>query len=286
MRIFLIIPYNQKFTDISNVIRDAVKSANHQLVRLDDIEFSGMSITNVLHTELKKADLVIADVSSQNPNVMYELGIAHALKKSMMLIAQKGDLIPFDLTQYRSILFYEREHLFKLSNSLQKYLQGTDITNFLEETTSKSTKKTMVFISYSHVDSEYLERLKIHLKPFEKKGLIDVWSDTKIKAGEKWKEQIEKSLEKSVVAILLISADFLASDFIIDNELPPLLKSAEEKGKLILPVLLRPCRFTKDENLSKFQAINNPTIPLSKMDENGKEEIYVKIADYIDDLVR
>lgn len=98
--------------------------------------------------------------------------------------------------------------------------------------------------------------------------------------------KIERALEKSAIAILLISADFLASDFIIDNELPPLLKSAEEKGKIILPVIIRPCRFTRDKNLSKFQSINDPKIPLSKMDDNGKEEVYVEIADYIDDSIK
>jgi len=285
MRIFLLIPFNEGFTDISNVIREVVQKTNHQFIRLDEVIEPPISITDAFHKEIEKADLIIADVSNQNPNVMYELGIAQSLNKPTLLIAQKGEIIPFDISN-RRIIFYEREHLFVLSRELQRFLQGANVNDFTKKSATNSPKKTMVFISYSHIDTEYLERLKIHLKPFEKKGLIDIWSDTKIKAGEKWKEQIEKALEKSVAAILLISADFLASDFIIDNELPPLLKSAEEKGKLILPVVLKPCRFTKDENLSKFQAVNNPNVPLSKMDDNGKEEIYVKVADYIDDLVR
>ena len=285
MRIFLVIPYNREFTDISYVIRDVVDKTNHELIRLDEVSSPQFAVVDILNKEMEKADLIIADISSRNPNVMYELGIAQSLNKPTLLIAQKGEIIPFDISN-RRIIFYEREHLFVLSRELQRFLQGANVNDFTKKSATNSPKKTMVFISYSHIDTEYLERLKIHLKPFEKKGLIDIWSDTKIKAGEKWKEQIEKALEKSVAAILLISADFLASDFIIDNELPPLLKSAEEKGKLILPVVLKPCRFTKDENLSKFQAVNNPNVPLSKMDDNGKEEIYVKVADYIDDLVR
>jgi hypothetical protein len=70
------------------------------------------------------------------------------------------------------------------------------------------------------------------MRPFEKKGVIDLWVDTKINVGEKWKEKIQQALDRAAIAILLISADFLASDFIIDNELPPLLKAAEEKGNL------------------------------------------------------
>ena len=54
-------------------------------------------------------------------------------------------------------------------------------------------------------------------------------------SGEKWKQKIEKALNDASIAILLISADFIASDFIINNELQPLLKNAEEKGTVILP---------------------------------------------------
>ena len=133
---------------------------------------------------------------------------------------------------------------------LVNFLSHTDLSTFISKeikkvSKEKETRKT-VFISYSHADVDFLLRLKIHLRPFEKKGVIDLWEDTKIKVGEKWNERIEKALDKAAIAILLISADFLASDFIIDNELPPLLHAAEEKGKIILPVIVKPCRFLKD----------------------------------------
>jgi hypothetical protein len=135
------------------------------------------------------------------------------------------------------------------------------------------------------MDGEYLKRLEVHLKPFEKSGKIELWSDTRIKAGEKWKEQIEHALGRAAIALLLISADFLASDFIIENELPPLLDAAEKKGTLILPVILKPCRFTRHETLAKFQAVNDPRNPMSKMSENDREEVYVKIADSVDNVL-
>jgi len=112
------------------------------------------------------------------------------------------------------------------------------------------TKRTQIFVSYSHADSDHLQRLKIHLRPFERQSLVDVWSDTKINAGQLWKKEIEDALGRAAVAILLVSADFLASDFVATDELPPLLKAAEEEGVKILPVILKPCAFTEIESLS------------------------------------
>lgn len=142
-----------------------------------------------------------------------------------------------------------------------------------------------VFISYSHQDKEFMHRLLVHLRPLEKKGLIDPWVDTRIAAGDNWKNEIQKALEQARVAVLLLSADFLASDFIIDNELPPLLKSAVEKGTVIIPIVLKPCRFIREESLSVFQSINSPDEQLSGMDEHGRELVYDTVAERIESLL-
>lgn len=138
-------------------------------------------------------------------------------------------------------------------------------------------KRKRVFISYSHADKEWLKRIQIHIKPFEKKGIIDSWDDTKIKAGMRWKHEIINAIETAKVAVLLVSADFLASEFITDNELPLLLQSAEKEGTIILPVIIKPCFFSFSE-LSHFQSINAPSNALIGMSEHDQEKIFSDIS--------
>jgi hypothetical protein len=137
--------------------------------------------------------------------------------------------------------------------------------------------RTRAFISYSHKDSKYLTELKIHLGYFTGNSRIDFWDDTKMMPGSQWREEIRKAIESAKVAVLLVSADFLNSEFIAKNELPPLLAAAEHEGATILPVIIRPCAFTST-NLKQFQAVNDPSVPLSKMRKYRREEEWTKIA--------
>ena len=132
-----------------------------------------------------------------------------------------------------------------------------------------------VFISYSHFDKEYLTDIQRHFKPFLKH--VEIWDDTKILPGQKWKDEIKNAIEQTKVAILLVSTDFLGSEFIATDELPPLLKAAEENGAVILIVILKPCLFEEFEQLNQFQAINPPNRPVVKMDLTEKEETFVNL---------
>lgn len=151
-------------------------------------------------------------------------------------------------------------------------------------TAARSGRKG-VFISYSHADAEWLERLQKHLRPLQREG-VDVWDDTRLRPGEPWREGIRKALSQVKVAILLISADFLASDFIVTDELPPLLKAAEEEGATILPVIISPCRFERMESLSRFQAVNDPGKPLVQMRRANREKVLDQVARAVEDALR
>jgi tetratricopeptide (TPR) repeat protein len=136
-----------------------------------------------------------------------------------------------------------------------------------------------IFISYSHKDRDWLERLQVHLKPLERDGLFEFWDDTRIRTGDEWRKEIKDALNSAAAAVLLISADFIASDFIAAEELPPLLAAVEKEGVKILPLILSPSRFENIKSLSRFQSVNPPSKPLIKLEKGEQEEYLLKLSD-------
>ena len=129
-----------------------------------------------------------------------------------------------------------------------------------------------VFISYSHKDKYWLDRLLVHLRPLERQGRIEPWSDIQIRAGDEWTVEIKKAIEAADAAVLLVSADFMASDFIQNDELALLLEAAKEKGVKIIPLLVSSSSY-EDSSLARFQAINPPSEALDLLSK-GQQEAY------------
>jgi tetratricopeptide (TPR) repeat protein len=122
-----------------------------------------------------------------------------------------------------------------------------------------------VFISYSHRDKKFLDELLAHLTPFVRSGSVTAWSDKQIAPGSKWLAEIQSALGRAGVAVLLVSPQFLASNFIHDHELGPLLKAAETKGVKILWVQVRASSY-QETPLEAFQAVVSPPAkPLAEM---------------------
>jgi hypothetical protein len=149
---------------------------------------------------------------------------------------------------------------------------------------SSPSTRTKVFISYSHADKDWLDRLKRHLKPLIREGNLDYWDDTHIRPGDDWKQEIQNALDTAQVAVLLISADFFASDFIDETELPPLLDAAKAKGVRILPVIISASRFARNPDLARFQAVNPPSRPLNDMLPAEQEKVLDRLAHTIESI--
>jgi hypothetical protein len=163
-----------------------------------------------------------------------------------------------------------------------------DIMNIAKDKDSQNmnVSRNKIFISYSHQDEEWLDKLQIYLSPLERNKLVDRWDDTRIKAGMKWPEEITKALDSAKIAILLVSSNFFASDFIAKNELPPLLQKAEAEGALILAIILDPCQaiFNRSQ-LAEYRTVNEPSIPLSGMDDNNRGIVFNKLVERIYEVI-
>lgn len=141
-----------------------------------------------------------------------------------------------------------------------------------------------VFISYSHEDKNWLKRLQTHLKPYLREGSITSWSDEQIVPGSKWFGEIKSALAQTKVAVLLVTPDFLASDFIHEHELAPLLKEAEQGGVKVLWVPVRDSAY-KQTALKNYQAALSPDTPLAAMTKAKRDQAWVRICERIEKAV-
>ncbi len=139
-------------------------------------------------------------------------------------------------------------------------------------------RRPLVFIAHAHKDSDWVSRLLAHLD-FASSALdLDIWSDRKIGPGSEWKSEIESVLRRADFAIILVSADLLASDFISKVEFPVLRSRAEEGQVRILPLLIRPTRWTEIEWLARWQALPADPSTLSELPTPEQEEAMAEVG--------
>jgi hypothetical protein len=113
--------------------------------------------------------------------------------------------------------------------------------------------RTKIFVSYSHEDRHWLNRLAQHIAVLEGRGLVDLWSDVRIEGGEYWEREIDNALSKAKVAVLLVSPAFLASKFVWENEMPR-IKAHADQGMVTMPLIIRPCAWRLEDFLAQLQA--------------------------------
>ena len=140
--------------------------------------------------------------------------------------------------------------------------------------------RDQVFISYSHKDKKWRDELDTQLKPYVRDGSIISWSDQQIAPGSQWFTEIESALANTKVAVLLVTPYFLASDFIHEHELGPLLKQAEQGGVKVLWVPIRDSAY-KQTALKNYQAALSPDTPLAAMTTAKRDRAWVDICEVI-----
>jgi len=147
-----------------------------------------------------------------------------------------------------------------------------------------SSRDIEVFISYSHKDEALRNELVNHLSNFKRQGLISTWYDRKIGAGEEWKGQIDSHLNSAQIILLLVSSDFMASDYCIDIEMTRALERQESGQARVVPIILRPVDW-QDAPFGKLQALPSNAEPIVSKKWGCRDEAFVDVAKGIRSVV-
>src|SRR5256884_10007458 len=111
-----------------------------------------------------------------------------------------------------------------------------------------------LFFCYAHEDEPLLNKLKSQLSPLRRQGLIEMWHDRDISAGTEWEEEIKDQLNAAQIILLLVSPDFMDSDYCYGIEMQRALERHERGEAHVIPIILRPVYF-EGTHFSKLQAL-------------------------------
>jgi len=132
-----------------------------------------------------------------------------------------------------------------------------------------------VFFSYSHKDEKLRDELALHLSMLQREGVISAWHDRKIGAGTEWATAIDEKLNSAGIILLLISPDFLHSDYCYDIEMQRAISRHEAGEARVIPIILRPCDWQR-ATFGKLQAFPKDAKPVTKW--TNRDEAFLNIA--------
>ncbi len=147
------------------------------------------------------------------------------------------------------------------------------VTN--ESTSVPSPQAIEVFFSYAHEDEDLRDELAKHLTMLKKRGVIKTWYDREISAGTEWEGEIDKHLNTARVILLLISPDFLNSDYCYDIELTRAMERYADGDALVIPVILRPVDW-KGELFGKLKPLPKQGKPVTSW--TNRDEAFLNVA--------
>lgn len=141
--------------------------------------------------------------------------------------------------------------------------------------TADAPSPVELFYSYSHKDEKLREKLETHLALLKRQCIISGWHDRRIGAGQEWANQIDQHLNTAQIILLLISADFLASDYCYEKELMRAMERHETGEATVIPIILRPCDW-HTAPFGKLQALPKDAKPIKQWTD--KDEAFLDVT--------
>jgi WD40 repeat protein len=145
---------------------------------------------------------------------------------------------------------------------------------------SKERASALVFICHADQDAGWMNKLKTHLRPRTRPGDLAVWSRSDVDAGYDAQQETRRFIDEASVAVLLLSATFLATDSIASEELPRLQRAAEERGLALIPIVVSACDLEAVPSLARLRPVN-PDQPLSALSESEGAAVLVEATKQI-----
>ncbi len=143
-----------------------------------------------------------------------------------------------------------------------------------------------IFVSYSRDDEKWRKRLVDQLSVIEQAGHIDIWCDRKLTPGEDWVRRLDEEMSTARVAVLLVSASFLTSQFILKHEVPQLFKRHEHDGMIVYPLLVRACPWKDVPWVARMQLRPADGKAISALRGARVDQILAEAASEIAELTR
>ncbi|WP_017298916.1 COR domain-containing protein [Nodosilinea nodulosa] len=154
--------------------------------------------------------------------------------------------------------------------NIRDLLNGVDLEGTRQPTTAmeRHSQALRLFFSYSHKDDLLREQLETHLKLLQRQELIQPWHDRRILPGDDWAGDIDDNLNRADIILLLVSADFIASDYCYDIEMTRAMERHEASEARVIPIILRPVdwRGTPFNKLSWLPQNGEPVVQWENRD--------------------
>jgi hypothetical protein len=194
------------------------------------------SLISLASVENKKDYVVIKlEVSPSSNKELLHQDLITAIDEFSMAI-KNNERIQIEVSDENKLSsFIKTREDFPLIRSYEPYIDFSSE----DKNIAQFFKAVEIFFSYAHRDESLRDELAKHLKLLERDNVIKTWHDRQITAGDEWKNEIDIHLETADIILLLISADFLASDYCYDIELKRALERYESKEARVIPVILR-----------------------------------------------
>ena len=173
-----------------------------------------------------------------------------------------------------------------LRAALQQQWENT-LSQFPKEKKLKM-RPLKIFISYAHKDEPFKDELVTMLAILQQENIVDAWQDRLIEPGDEWYQATQTAMSECDLAVLLVSKNFLASRFITDQEVPKLLQRRQNEGMRVIPIIIRPCMWSRQPILKKLQALPRDGKPVITFpEETGeRDQAWTDIAKAIEKFAK